>query len=145
MRRLLYVKTAFLLISVLIFSGCSDQASNTPDRLEKRAHEAYKSVNKEVQAGKEVFVNRAEKELSSLHREISELKKQISEHSGQTKRRLNKKWSRLNNRREKLQKDLDELKARTTRDWKELKQVVNEQLNNLTERYKNLRNELVIG
>ena len=104
----------------------------------KETQEAIDATKEYTAQQKEAFQRKAHQELTAIHRQIIRLREKIAKASESTRADLQKSLNELEKKKDGVKERLDELKGATDAKWHEVREGMNDALNELKHSYQKL-------
>lgn len=124
--------------SLIPCSGMAAESAASAEKVKKEAQEAIEATREYTAQQKEAFQRKAQEELMTVQRQIIGLREKITKASESTRTDLQKSLNELEKKKESVRERLDELKGTTDAKWHEVRQGMNDALNELKHSYQKL-------
>ena len=130
------VATAF---AGLIFSSdTAAESTASAEKVVKETQEAIEATKEYSAQQKEAFQRKAQEELTAIQRQILGLREKLAKASESTRADLQKSLNELEKKKDGVKERLDELKGATGAKWHEVREGMNNALNELKHSYQKL-------
>ncbi len=119
-------------------SGRAAESAASAEKVAKEAQEAIEATREYTAQQKDAFQRKAQEELAAIQRQIIGLREKITKASESTRADLQKSLNELEKKKDSVRERLDELKGTTDAKWHEVRQGMNDALNELKHSYQKL-------
>jgi flagellar motility protein MotE (MotC chaperone) len=116
--------------SLVLWSGMAAESTVSAEKVVKETQEAIEAT-KDTAQQKEAFQLKAQEELAAIQRQIIGLRGKITKASESTRADLQKSLNELEKKKDSVKERLDELKGATDAKWHEVREGMNNALNEL--------------
>lgn len=119
-------------------AGMTADSTASAEKVTKEAQEAIEATKEYTAQQKEAFQRKAQEEVMAIQRQIIGLREKMAKASESTRADLQKSLNELEKKKEGVKEKLDELKGATDAKWHEVKEGMNNALNELKHSYQKL-------
>lgn len=124
--------------SLIPWSGMAAESTASAEKVVKETQEAIEATKEYTVQQKEAFQRKAHEELTAIQRQIIRLREKIAKASESTRADLQKSLNELEKKKDGVKERLDELKGATDAKWHEVREGMNDALNELKHSYQKL-------
>jgi flagellar motility protein MotE (MotC chaperone) len=124
--------------SLVPWSGMAAESAVSAEKVVKETQEAIEATKEYTAQQKEIFQRKAHEELAAIQRQIIVLREKITKASESTRADLQKSLNELEKKKDGAKERLDELKGTTDAKWHEVREGMNNALNELKHSYQKL-------
>ncbi|MGE3976522.1 MAG: hypothetical protein AB7F94_02940 [Nitrospira sp.] len=124
--------------STIPWSGMAAESAASAEKVVKETQEAIEATKEYTAQQKEAFQRKAHEELTAIQRQIVGLREKIAKASESTRADLQKSLNELEKKKDGVKESLDELKGATDAKWHEVREGMNNAMNELKHSYQKL-------
>jgi hypothetical protein len=126
----------FMMSAGLIpWSSMAAESRASAEKVAKEARETIEATRDYTAQQKEAFQRKAHEELVAIQRQLIGLRQKVTEASESTRVELQKSLDELEKKKDGVKKKVDELKGATDAKWHDVREGMNDALNDLKRSY----------
>ncbi|BFU91810.1 MAG: hypothetical protein NTAFB01_29970 [Nitrospira sp.] len=114
------------------------ESTASAEKVVKETQEAIEATKEYTAQQKEAFQRKAQEELAAIQRQIIGLREKIAKASESTRADLQKSLNELEKKKEGVKERVDKLKVATDAKWHEVREGMNNAMNELKHSYQKL-------
>jgi chromosome segregation ATPase len=124
--------------SAIPLSGMAAESEANAEKVAKGAREAIEATKEYTAQQTDAFQRKTQEGVAAIQRQIIELRQKITNASESTRADFQKSLTELEQKKEGVRERLDELKRATDAKWHEVRERMNNALNELKHSYQKL-------